>query len=164
MNRKKKIMEVLEKSEKPLKGKELADMFDVSRQIIVSDIAQLREEGHKIVSTRDGYILERPNVVRRVVAMKHSVDDIYDELKIIVENGGRVIDVIVEHPVYGEIRGRLDISTLSDIESFLTLIKVSNTKPLMELSDGIHLHTIETDDEDTMEKVLKAIQKYRLIK
>lgn len=162
MDRKSEILEILRKAKAPIKGKELAEKFGVSRQIIVSDISQLREEGYRIVSTRDGYILDTGGKVRRIIAVKHSSEEIYDELKTIVENGGKVIDVIVEHPLYGEITGRIDVSTIDDVEKFMTLLKVSNTKPLLEISGGIHLHTIEAPDEKTMEKILNAIEKYRL--
>ncbi len=164
MERKYQILELLKKSKTPVKGKYLAELFDVSRQIIVSDIAQLREEGHKIVATRDGYLYDSGNRVRRVVAVKHSSKDIYDELRRIVENGGKVLDVIVEHPVYGEITGRIDVSTLDEVEKFVSLLASSGTKPLSEISNGVHLHTIEAPDEETMKKILKAISKYRLSK
>jgi len=164
MERRHLILEMLKKSKTPVKGKDLAEYFDVSRQIIVSDIAQLREEGHNIVSTRDGYLYDAGNKVRKVVAVKHSAKDIYDELKRIVENGGKVLDVIVEHPLYGEITGRIDVSTLDEVEKFVSLLMSSGTKPLSEISNGIHLHTIEAPDEESMARILKALKKYRLNK
>ncbi|KAF2962542.1 transcription repressor NadR [Fervidobacterium sp. 2310opik-2] len=163
MERRYEIIEILKKSKSPVKGKDLSDLLGVSRQIIVYDIARLREEGYKIVSTRDGYVLDTGGKVRRTIAFKHTADDIYDELKAIVENGGKVIDVIVEHPIYGEITGRIDVSSIDDVEKFISLLKASNTKPLLEISGGIHLHTIEAPDEETMERILKAVEKYRLI-
>lgn len=163
MERKYEIVAILKSLKRPVKGKDLSERLNVSRQIIVSDIAALREEGYKIISTRDGYILDTGGKVRRTVAVRHSSDEIYDELKTIVELGGKVLDVIVEHPIYGEISGRIDVESLDDVEKFITLLRTSNTKPLLEISDGIHLHTIETADEETMEKILKAIEKYRLV-
>ena len=162
MNRKSEILDLLKRTKVPLKGKELAERFGVSRQIIVSNIAQLREEGNKIVSTRDGYILDNGGRVRKTIAFQHSSEEIYEELRTIVETGGKVIDVIVEHPVYGELIGRIDVSTLDDVEKFVSLLISSNTKPLLEISNGIHLHTIEAPDEATMDRILNAIEKYRL--
>ncbi|WP_101494169.1 transcription repressor NadR [Fervidobacterium thailandense] len=164
MERRYKILEILKRSKRPIKGKELAEMFGVTRQVVVSDIAQLREEGYRVVSTRDGYLLDTGERVRRVVAVKHGADEIYDELKIIVENGGRVLDVIVEHPIYGEIIGRIDVESIDDVEKFVSALATSNTKPLLEISGGVHLHTIEAPDEQTMEKILEAIKKYRINK
>ncbi|MEJ5256746.1 MAG: transcription repressor NadR [Fervidobacterium sp.] len=164
MDRKYQILEVLRKSKGPIKGKDLSEMFSVSRQMIVSDIAELREEGYKIVSTRDGYVFDHGNTVRRVVAVKHRANDIYDELKRVVENGGKVLDVIVEHPIYGELIGRIDVGTLDEVEKFVSLLASTGTKPLSEISNGIHLHTIEAPDEETMKRILKAIRKYRITK
>lgn len=163
MNRKEEIISILKSSKSPVKGKDLAERLGVSRQMIVSDIASLREDGYKIISTRDGYVLDTGGKIRRIVAVKHSSEEIYDELKTIVQLGGKVLDVIIEHPIYGEIIGRIDVSSLDDVEKFITLLKTSNTKPLLEISDGAHLHTIEAPDEETMEKILKGIEKYRLI-
>ncbi len=162
VNRKAEILDLLKRTKAPVKGKELAERFGVSRQVIVSDIAQLREDGNKIFSTRDGYILDTGGRVRRTIAFQHSSEEIYDELRTIVEMAGKVIDVIVEHPVYGELIGRIDVSTLDDVEKFVSLLISSNTKPLLEISDGIHLHTIEAPDETTMDRILNAIEKYRL--
>ena len=162
MIRKAEILDLLKRAKIPVKGKELAERFGVSRQITVSDIAQLREEGYRIIPTRDGYVLDTGGTVRRTIAVQHTAEEIYDELKTVVENGGKVIDVIVEHPIYGELTGRIDVSTLDDVEKFVSLLISSNTKPLLEISNGIHLHTIEAPDETTMDKILHAIEKFRL--
>lgn len=164
MERRYQILEMLKKSKRPIKGKELAEFFGVTRQVIVSDIAQLREEGYKVVSTRDGYMLDAGEHVRRIVAVKHTAEEIYEELRTIVENGGKVIDVIVEHPIYGEIIGRIDVESIDDVEKFVSALVASNTKPLLEISGGVHLHTIEAPDEQTMERILEAIKKYRINK
>ena len=159
----KKILSILSNSKEPVKGKELAELLNVSRQVIVQDISILKTKGHKIYSTRNGYILEkRLNVVRKMVAVKHTKDEIYDELFKIVKAGGKVIDVIVEHPIYGEISGRLDIGSIEDISKFIALMESSHASPLLELSGGIHIHTIEAPDTKTMHKVLDSISKYLL--
>ncbi|SHH32917.1 transcription repressor NadR [Thermosipho atlanticus] len=157
----KKILEILSKSKGPVKGKELAEYLGVSRQAIVQYISILKTQNYKVVSTRDGYILEDSSgKIRKMVAVKHSIDDIYNELVSIVNAGGTVVNVIVEHPLYGEITGRLDISTMDDVSKFIALMESTHARPLLELSGGIHIHTIETPDKDTMKKVLEAISDY----
>ena len=52
------ILSLLEESDTPLSGTELAHRFKVSRQVIVQDIALLRAEDKKILSTYRGYVLE----------------------------------------------------------------------------------------------------------
>ncbi|ABR29968.1 transcriptional regulator [Thermosipho melanesiensis] len=159
----KKILGILSESKGPVKGKELSELLGVSRQVIVQDISVLKTKGYKIYSTRDGYVLERrKDRVRKMVAVKHGEEEIYDELFRIVSAGGKVIDVIVEHPIYGEITGRLDIETLDDIAKFMALMQSSNATPLLRLSGGVHIHTIETPNKETMKKVLEAISKYLL--
>jgi len=104
----KKILEILSNSKEPVKGKDLAEIIGVSRQAIVQYISVLKTKGYKIFSTRDGYILENSkDKVRKMVAVKHSSEEIYNELLKIVKAGVKCINVIVEHPVYGEITGRL---------------------------------------------------------
>lgn len=160
-NRMKKILEILRDSEKPVKGKELSDILGVSRQMIVQDISQLKADGHRIIATRDGYILEKEkNVIRKMIAVKHGADEIEEELMIVVNAGGKVIDVIVEHPLYGELKGRIDVSTPDDVVKFMSLLKTTHATPLLELSDGIHLHTIEAPNKEVMEKILKALKKF----
>lgn len=157
----KKILEILSNSKEPVKGKDLAEIIGVSRQAIVQYISVLKTKGYKIFSTREGYILENSkDKVRKMVAVKHSSKEIYNELLKIVKAGGKVINVIVEHPVYGEITGRLDIATIDDVSKFIALMESTHATPLLELSGGIHIHTIETPDKETMQKVLNAIQEY----
>ncbi|HEW92435.1 MAG TPA: transcription repressor NadR [Thermotogaceae bacterium] len=159
-----KILEILKKSEKPIKGRELARKLGVSRQLIVQYISQLKADGHSIISTREGYILEKEkNTFRKMIAVKHKADEIEEELMTIVNSGGRVLDVIVEHPLYGELRGRIDVATPDDVIKFISLLRTTNATPLLELSGGIHIHTIETPDEKTMRKVLKSIKKFLIV-
>ena len=53
--RRNKIVEKLQGSEKQLSGAALAKEFQVSRQVIVQDIALLRAMGYDIESTNRGY-------------------------------------------------------------------------------------------------------------
>lgn len=85
----------------------------VSRQIVVQDIALLRADGHDIVATNRGYVLQEapssPAVPTRLVKVRHSVEQAGDELTSIVDAGGAVLNVIVNHRVYGKITADLDI-------------------------------------------------------
>ncbi|WGS64838.1 transcription repressor NadR [Marinitoga aeolica] len=163
MEKKNKILRILMDSEEPIKGKVLAEKIGVSRQMIIQYISKLKTEGHKIASTRDGYILEREKGIRKMIAVKHSSNEIEDELFSIVNAGGTVLDVIVEHPLYGEIKGRIDVKTVNDVIKFMSLLKTTHATPLLELSEGIHIHTIEVKDEKTFEEVKKAIKKYLIL-
>ena len=52
-----------------------------------------------------------------------------DELGIVVDLGGKVLDVIVEHPLYGEIRGNLMIASRRDINIFISQLADKQAQP-----------------------------------
>ena len=49
--RREKIIQKLKTSEKPISATTFAKIFDVSRQVIVQDVALLRANGNSIIST-----------------------------------------------------------------------------------------------------------------
>lgn len=65
-----------------------------------------------------------------------------DELNAIVDQGCTVIDVIVEHPIYGQLTGPLQLSSRYDVVQFVDRCRQSDALPLSNLTEGIHLHTI----------------------
>lgn len=154
------IKNLLMKNNSTYKGQFLAEELGVTRQVIVKDIAIIRAEGANIIATPEGYLIpnEESNYVRRVIALSHSRDDIYNELECIVKFGGIVEDVTVEHPLYGEIRAMLMIKTLMDIEKFIKKFKEFNAEPLSSLTKGIHLHTIKADNEEIIECIIKELK------
>lgn len=154
------ILNKLNKSSVPIKGSSLADELKVTRQIIVKDIAIIRASGHKIIATPSGYIIEdkREKGIERVLALKHNQNQIEDELSTIVKYGGIIKDVIVEHPIYGEIKGNLLIKTQFDIINFLDKMNDRKAEPLMKLTRGVHLHTVEAENEEIMERIIKELE------
>lgn len=152
------IYEILDKSESPVSGQILSDTFKVSRQIIVNDIAVLRNNGVQIIATSRGYILDRKKGIRKIIAVKHSGEKIKEELEIIINNGGKVLDVMIEHPVYGELKGEISVSNEEELVKFIALLEGSRAKPLSSISEnGVHLHTVEFPDEEKYEKTLKEL-------
>lgn len=156
--RKKVILDILQNKVSVISGAKLAEITGVTRQIIIKDIALLRASGYKIEATPKGYTMQKRKGKRAVFAVKHTKEDIEKELSLIVQNGGRVLDVIVEHPLYGEIKGNLNIETINDIKRFLARMKTAHAKPLLTLSDGIHLHTVEADSEEKLRKIREALK------
>ena len=142
------------------KGQLLAEQLGVTRQVIVKDIAIIRAEGVNIIATPEGYLIpsEEGHYVRRVIAVSHSRDDIYNELECIVKFGGVIEDVTVEHPLYGEIRSMLMIKTLMEIEEFAKKFKEPSVQPLSSLTKGIHLHTIRADNAEIIEAIIKELK------
>ncbi len=163
--RNQKILEEL-KNRGYLKGSELAKIFDVTRQVIVRDIAILRAEGNDIIATPNGYFLNTPEKnqkLRKVIATKHQKETIERELEIIIDNGGKVLDVIVEHPIYGEIKANLMLDNRADLASFVENTKKRNAKPLSSLTDGVHLHTIEGDTKEILERIVYKLDQEGLL-
>lgn len=158
--RREEIKNTLNNALKPKKGQDLADKLGVTRQVIVKDIAILRASGANIIPTSEGYIMPRnkKNGVERIVALNHCREEIGDELSTIVKYGGIVKDVIVEHPLYGEIKATLMVKTLYDVQKFIQKIKENDAEPLLSLTRGIHLHTIETENEEDMDKITKDLK------
>ena len=146
--RRARIIEVLKSSEEPVSGAELAKRLGVSRQIIVQDIALLRAVNRNIISTTRGYLLYYQEIqkVNRCFLVRHTDDEIEDELCTIVDNGGKVMDVIVMHDIYGEITAGLIIKNRQDVYDFVEILKSQKTVPLKALTGGVHLHTVEADD------------------
>jgi len=159
--RRKDIMKMLLNLREPVKGSNLAKKYNVTRQIIVKDIALLRARGENIIATPDGYMVggDKVNKITVIVAVNHKEDDLEHELGAIVKYGGVVEDVIVEHPLYGEIKGMLMIKNLNDLESFIKKYNNSSAKMLSMLTNGIHLHTISADTQDNINLILDELNK-----
>ena len=160
-NRRDKILSILQDSQKPLTGSKLSKTLGVSRQVIVQDIALLRASGINIFATPQGYVLpqEEQNKMIKVIACHHDQKGTKKELEIIIDNGGKVIDVTVEHPLYGEIKGMLMLSSRLDIEKFIKHYEKAGTKPLSFLTSGVHLHTIEVSSQDSFERIIHDLDK-----
>jgi len=160
--RRKEIVSMLEGNGKPLSGTYLAGLLKVSRQVIVQDIAILRAEGKGIIATPQGYFIpdysSSKKTVKRVIACIHTREEIGDELKTIISMGGRVIDVLVEHPVYGELRGMLMLLSIYDADEFVKKLKEGVGQPLLVLTAGVHLHTIEAESEEKLNMIEERLK------
>ena len=161
-DRKETLIQLLKEAQKPLNGQSLAEHFHVTRQIIVQDIAVLRADGAPILSTNRGYIYKENKAnsfVHKLFKVKHKEEDMEQELLAIVDNGGRVQNILIDHPVYGEIETLLKLSCRRDVEHFLNQVMTSDFRPLSELTDGIHYHLIEAENKQDLLYIEKALDK-----
>lgn len=161
ISRRENIVDILSKDKKPIKGIELAETFNVTRQIIVKDIAILRAKGVNIVATPEGYVINIENNEKRIktiIAVSHNNEEMIEELQVVVKYGGIIEDVIVEHPLYGEIRANLRIRNLNDLNNFKSSFKNNKAKPLSQLTDGVHLHTISVDSEENLSLIKNELK------
>ena|GEM_PF-223579 len=150
----------LSRAERPLTGGELAARCDVTRQVVVHDIAIIRASGVDIVSTPRGYWLQRGNPGRNttVLSVCHSPDLTELELTTLVDYGIEVVDVTVEHPLYGELRGGLRLASRRDVELFLRQVKQSDVMLLSSLTDGFHLHTVVFPHKERLNEAIAALK------
>lgn len=157
--RRAKIIELLMCEKRPFSGSELAGLFQVTRQIIVQDIAILRAAGNDIIATSRGYMMPQSyKFCSKKIAVHHGEERTREELLTFVECGCKVIDVIVEHPLYGELRGMLMLQDSDDVEEFMKKVEKSNATLLSRLTRGVHLHTVEAMNEDSIRKAIKVLQ------
>lgn len=153
------LLGILQSKMYAVTGTDLATLCQVTRQVVVHDIAILRAAGYPIVSTPRGYLLERMTSVKKrsVLSVCHPPDQTEVELNCLVDNGIHVLDVIVEHAVYGELKGGLHISSRRDVDFFVKKIK-SGTGLLSTLTDGHHLHTVEYEDAEALNEAISALR------
>ncbi|MGM0214081.1 transcription repressor NadR [Enterococcus sp. AZ109] len=158
IKRREAILEALGATEKPISASRFAKEYGVSRQIIVGDVALLRAAGENIIATARGYLLERASArLTSKIAVQHDKSQAEEELRTIVAAGGEVVDVIVEHPLYGELIGGLHIRTQEDVDNFLKNYRSSKAVFLSELTGGIHLHTIAYETNEDFSEITKAL-------
>lgn len=156
------IVEYLKTKSKPVNGTELTKFFSVSRQIIVQDIALLRAENRNILSTNKGYMLFQPQDKRTgctaVIMVRHSAEQTMEEMQSIVDYGGSMLNVSVDHDLYGQIQVDLVINDMQDAEEFCRKMEHSKSKPLKELTEGNHYHTIQAPSEKALELIKQELR------
>lgn len=160
--RRSKILKKLMESQQPMSGAALAKAFQVSRQVIVQDIALMRAERYDILSTNKGYLYrnEESNDASpmRVFYVKHTTEQVLEEFLAVIELGGRILDVAVEHALYGQIRVDLLIESRQDAEEFIQKLSSCRDNPLNVLTDGCHYHTVSAPSEKLLDLIEAELQ------
>lgn len=144
------IVERLMKSDAPVPAKLLSEEFGVSRQIIVKDIALLKQKGFPISALSRGYVIDKKQYVKKVFKIIHTEDEVQKELNLIVDLGGCVEDVFIYHKCYNKVSAKLCIKSRLDVERFLENIKSGKSSLLMNVTAGYHYHTVSAEDENTL--------------
>ena len=158
--RREKLLEILRSADEPVKGSVLSAKLDVSRQVIVKDIALLRASGIEILATSTGYMIL--NSLKRefeIMCKNHkSNEEIFEELKTIVDLGGKAKNVIVKHPTYGIVRADLNVATNRDLKKFMEKVSRNEFKQLSTLSQDYHIHTVEVSDVGVLEEIKQELR------
>ena len=156
--RREQIIRIITDSKEPVPGSSLASQLNVSRQVIVQDIALLREGGTNILSTNRGYVIEHKSQVQRVFKVHHSDEESGDELRLFVDCGGTVKDVFVYHHIYGIIKGDLNLHSRLDVDRYLNELQSGRSSYLKKITSDYHYHTIIADSSDTLDLVQEKLR------
>ncbi|OLA43908.1 MAG: transcription repressor NadR [Firmicutes bacterium CAG:24053_14] len=158
------IMNALKQTDRPISASKLAKELSVSRQIIVGDVALLRASGEKVLATPRGYVIDLSVASDQyTVACVHDFDNMEKELNIMVDNGATVVNVTVEHPLYGQLTGPLHLSSRYDVEQFIKKCGENDASPLSTLTGGIHLHVLSCPNAECFERIKAQLEQAGLL-
>lgn len=158
-----KIIQALKNSDKAVSATTLAKEFDVSRQVIVQDVALLRANGKNIFSTNRGYLIQEDEETTRVFKVQHEDDEVEKELTTIVDFGGTVEDVFVYHKVYGVLRAEMNIKSRMDIRNYMEEIRSGKSSLLKNVTSGYHYHTVRAERVEILDMIQEELQKKGLL-
>jgi len=156
--RREQILKILRNSGQPVAGTDLARKLEVSRQIIVQDMALIRANGVDVISTHRGYVIQNSNQASRVFKVIHTDEQVEEELNLFVDLGAKVENVFVYHKVYGVIKADMNIKSRRDVRQYMEGITSGKSTNLMNLTSNYHYHTIVAEDEQTLDMIQEELQ------
>lgn len=158
VDRRKAIANRLLSANEAVSGGTLSEEFGVSRQIIVQDISVLKGLGYDVLSTHNGYVIQKSPLKERVFKLYHTNEQTEDELNIIVDLGGTVVDVFVWHKVYGKMTAPLNIFSRLHVKQFIEGVRTGKSSELMNITGGYHYHTVRADSDEILDTIGKALE------
>ena len=165
--RRMKIRQMLAVAQQPLTGTGLAKELGVSRQVIVQDIALMRAENTAILSTNKGYLLRQDSSgdvqPKRVFFVRHSTEQVLEEFMAVIDLGGRILDVAVEHELYGSIRADLLIENAQDARDFVGRLEHCRDNLLKVLTDDCHYHTVAAPSEKLLDLIEAELRRRGIV-
>ncbi|MFP3916434.1 transcription repressor NadR [Lysinibacillus telephonicus] len=154
--RRQELLTILKNSNGPITGTDLAKHANVSRQVIVNDMNLLKAKNEPIMATSQGYLYlkmdESIETFERKIVCLHTAEQAEDEMLTIVDCGVTIKNVIVEHPVYGEITASMMLSNRMDVNNFLARVKETRANYLSNLTNGTHLHVISAPSSEQLDR------------
>ena len=155
--RRKAIANLLTTEQKAVSGAALSAEFGVSRQIIVQDITALRSSGYDIISTHNGYLVQKTPLKERVFKVFHTTERTEEELNLIIDLGGTVVDVYVWHKVYGRMYAPLNIYSRVQVKQFIDGVRTGKSTELMHITGGYHYHTVRAESDQVLDSIAEAL-------
>lgn len=157
--RREKMVALLQGASQPVSGTALAKMFEVSRQVVVQDIALLRAQKQDIISTCRGYIIQKEDSCQRIFKVKHTDEQMEEELNLFVDFGGVVEDEFVYHRAYNILRAEINLKSRRDVAAYIEKLKSGTSKSLKDVTSGYHYHTITAESEQVLDQIQEELQK-----
>lgn len=157
--RREQILRILRQSDRPIAGTELAKQMNVSRQVVVQDMALIRANGMDVVSTNRGYVIAEEKAAQRVFKVVHTDEEAEEELNLFVDHGAKVEDVFVYHKVYGVIKVAMNIRSRRDVRKYMEGITSGKSTNLKNLTSNYHYHTITAEDEQVLDQIQEELGK-----
>ncbi len=155
--RRRRILELIQSSSSPVSGASLARACGVSRQVIVQDIARIRSAGYELLSTSKGYVMPSSRRPTRLVKVAHDPQRVEEELFLVVDLGGVIEDVLVNHRTYGRVSAPLHIASRREAELFVQEIASSKSTLLSTVTSGYHYHHISAATETLLDEIEQAL-------
>ena len=140
VERRQEIVRLITTNDEAMSGSMLAKELDVSRQVIVQDIALLKAAGYEILSTNKGYVINDVAAHTRVFKVYHTNDQTEDELTTIVE-------------------AKLNVASRRNVQQCIDGLVSGKSSALMNITSGYHYHTVKADSEETLDLIEKALAK-----
>jgi transcriptional regulator of NAD metabolism len=163
--RRAELMRILRETGEPVRGSELSATLRVSRQAIVNDIALLRATGEPIVAGPQGYrMAEGSRGVTDVIRVYHEPTRGREELEILLDRGVSVLDVGVEHSIFGEIRARILVESRADIDRHTETITRAGEAPLSVITRGFHSHTVRAPSRDALNAAKRELRERGILR
>ena len=130
------------------KGTEIGRNFE-ELQAIIERVAD---------SSRIGVCMDTCHVFDGGYDITSQLEQVLEEFYGIVDLGGKILDVVVEHELYGQIAVDLIIASRQDAEEFYQKMRENRAKPLKELTEDVHYHTIVAKDAASMERIERVLE------
>ena len=156
--RRENLRQRLQGAKTPISGAVLAAAFQVSRQVIVQDIALLRAQDVPVISTNRGYLILGEACRVHRFKVRHDLSRMEEGLNIFVDAGATVRNVTIDHPVYGTLEGKLNLSSRRDVQRFMKAIRAHPEAPLSNIAGGVHYHTVEAPSREALNEIKEALE------
>ena len=89
----------------------------------------------------------------------HDRAAIEDEMNVLVDLGIRILDVAVDHPVYGRLRADLHIASRQDVREYIVQLEQTGSAPLSALTGGKHKLTVVAPRPDQLDRAREELRR-----